>query len=71
MRKIRLKEYKNTLLYMYMFDEVLKVNCKRNVMIKEDSLKECKVNPSSFRRCKMSEQEVGKSIVNKLAYFFQ
>lgn len=69
MRKIKLKEYKNTLLYMYMFDEVLKTQCVRGEIIKEELLKKYKVNPSSFRRCKTTELEVGKTIISNLAFY--
>ena len=67
MRKIKLNDYKSTQIYMYMFDEMIKVISKKENIIKEEILKKWDINPSSFRRSKVSEQEVGKAIIGKFA----
>lgn len=67
MIKIDLSEYKNSKIYFKLFDVILK-----NISItKEDFLIENDITPSSYRLSRKVEQNIGKSIIEKLANKYQ
>lgn len=63
MFKINLSEYKESKIYFQLFDVIL----KDLPIKKENYLIEKEIAPSSYRLSRKQEQNIGKSIINKLA----
>lgn len=63
MKKFDFSEYKNSKIYFQMFDVLIreKVPNRDHFLIDND------IPASSYRRCRTTEQNVGKDIINKLA----
>lgn len=59
---ISLKSYKNTKYYFYLFDVLL----KKVSITKDDFLKESGISPSSYRKARTIEQNIGKKHISKL-----
>lgn len=66
MFRIKLKEYYGVAIYMNMFDEMLKEEAAELVITKETLLKDLKINPSSYRRCKISDREASANVITRL-----
>jgi len=66
MFKVDLTEYKGSKQYCILFDFLIK---KKGVN-KDDFLKESGVSPSTYRKCRMVEQNTGKIVVDKLCKAF-
>ena len=62
MYKIDLSDYKSTKYYFYLFDIMIKEKSIR----KEELLMDNKISPSTYRRCRQLEQNIGFVIVEKL-----
>ena len=62
MYKIDLSDYKLTKYYFYLFDIMIKEKSIR----KEELLMDNKISPSTYRRCRQLEQNIGFVIVDKL-----
>lgn len=66
MYKVNLQDYKGSKIYFQLFDVLLK-----DIPIKkEDYLIEHDINPSSYRLARKIEQNVGKTIIEKLASIY-
>lgn len=70
MVKIRLDNYLKTMPLIHIFDVLLNEESIKLSVTKESLLKDIGINPSSYRRSRAEEQNVGKSIVLKLANYF-
>lgn len=70
MFNINLDEYLGTVKFIQLFDVMLYEEAIKLSVTKESILRELDINPSSFRRCRVEEQNVGKTIVKKLANYF-
>ena len=62
MIKIDLTEYKDSKIYFQLFDKIIK---EKNIS-KEIFLQDNNINPSTYRRCKKEECNVGEKIIIKL-----
>lgn len=68
MNKIDLQMYKGTVVYFKIFDAL--INSKIEYP-KDMFLESLKINPSSYRRARLTEQKIGKVILEKLSVEFQ
>ena len=66
MLNISLSEYKNSKIYFQFFDVLL----KKTDIKKEDFLLENDISPSSYRLSRKVEQNIGKSIIEKLCSLY-
>lgn len=67
MIKISLDEYKKSSKYLYLFDVVIK---ERTFYNKDAFLSSLEIAPTSYRRARSTEQNIGFEIVGKLAEYF-
>lgn len=70
MKKITLYDYNQTVLFMHMFDVLISEKAVVQNVKKEALLKDLDINPSSFRRSRNDEKNVGKVIISKLSKYF-
>ena len=70
MFEVCLKEYRKTVPFIQMFDTLLSIESHHLSVTKDSLLKDLGINPSSFRRCRNEEQNVGNLIVEKLSKYF-
>lgn len=68
--KIRIDTYLNSKPVLQIFDVLLNEESIKLAKTKEALLKDLDINPSSFRRSRTEEQNIGNSIVLKLAKYF-
>ncbi len=67
MNKIELNVYYSSAIYFHFFDAYIKTqDIKKDILFKE-----LDINDSSYRRCREKEQNVGKTIIEKLASHFK
>ena len=66
MIKVNLENYKENKQYLLLFDVLIKQVANNKDIFLED----INITPSSYRRAKTSEQNIGEYIVNKLCEFF-
>ena len=71
MLNINLDEYLGTVKFIQLFDVMLYEEAIKLSVTKESILRELDINPSSFRRCRVEEQNVGKTIVKKISITIQ
>ena len=67
MKKITLYDYNQTVLFMHMFDVLISEKAVVQNVKKEALLKDLDINPSSFRRSRNDEKNVGKVIISTLS----
>ena len=66
MLKIKFDEYKENKQYLLLFDVLIKKEHNNKDLFLED----IDITPSSYRRAKSTEQNIGKNIVDKLCEYF-
>lgn len=66
MKDIKLSEYQNTSIYIYLFDAII----KNKNLNKDEFLISIGISPTSYRRARKSEQAIGHEIIKILADYF-
>ena len=67
MKKFHLDIYKETRQYLYLYDVLM----KDEIINKDYFLADLGIKPGSYRRAKVTEQKIGKEIVEILARKFE
>lgn len=67
MKRISLDAYRGSSIYLYLFEAVM----KKQGLNKDDFLIDHGISPSSYRRARNSEQNIGIEIMTNLASYFQ
>ncbi|MCM1130982.1 MAG: hypothetical protein NC310_02960 [Roseburia sp.] len=67
MKRISLDAYRGSSIYLYLFEAIM----KKQGLNKDDFLIEHGISPSSYRRARNSEQNIGIEIMTNLASYFQ